>query len=94
MSASASLLHAAKRSRDGAEGSRYSGVVTALAGYVVIMRGNTFTVGDRITMGGVRGGIIALTVTQTEIMEMGQPPAVQGADPAMWCDRDNSRAAS
>jgi small-conductance mechanosensitive channel len=59
-------------------------VVTAFAGYVVIMRGNTFTVGDRITMGGVRGDVIALTFTQTKIMEMGQPPAVQGADPAMW----------
>jgi small-conductance mechanosensitive channel len=59
-------------------------VVTALAGYVVIVRGNTFTVGDRITMGGVRGDVIALTFTQTRIMEMGQPPAVQGADPAMW----------
>jgi small-conductance mechanosensitive channel len=59
-------------------------VVTALAGYVVIMRGNTFTVGDRITMGGVRGDVIALTFTQTRIMEMGQPPAVQNADPAMW----------
>jgi len=59
-------------------------VVTALAGYVVIMRGNTFTVGDRITMGGVRGDVIALTFTQTKIMEMGQPPSVQGAEPAMW----------
>jgi small-conductance mechanosensitive channel len=59
-------------------------VVTALAGYVVIMRGNTFTVGDRISMGGVRGDVIALTFTQTKIMEMGQPPAVQSADPAMW----------
>ena len=59
-------------------------VVTALAGYLVIIRGNTFTVGDRITMGGVRGDVIALTFTQTKIMEMGQPPAVQGADPAMW----------
>ncbi|MGE0448847.1 MAG: mechanosensitive ion channel family protein [Vicinamibacterales bacterium] len=59
-------------------------VVTALAGYVVIMRGNTFTIGDRITMGGVRGDVIALTFIQTKIMEMGQPPAVQGADPAMW----------
>ncbi len=59
-------------------------VVTALAGYFVIIRGNTFTVGDRITMGGVRGDVIALTFTQTKIMEMGQPPAVQGADPAMW----------
>jgi small-conductance mechanosensitive channel len=59
-------------------------VVTALAGYLVIMRGNTFTVGDRITMGGVRGDVIALTFMQTKIMEMGQPPSVQAADPAMW----------
>jgi small-conductance mechanosensitive channel len=59
-------------------------VVTALAGYLVIMRGNTFTVGDRITMGGVRGDVIALTFMQTKILEMGQPPSVQAADPAMW----------
>ena len=59
-------------------------VITALAGYVVIMRGNTFTVGDPITLGGVRGEGIALTYMQRKIMEMGQPPAVQGADPAMW----------
>lgn len=59
-------------------------VVTALAGYFVILRGKTFNVGDRIAMGGVRGDVIALGFTQTTIMEMGQPPAVQGADPAMW----------
>lgn len=28
-------------------------VVTALAGYLVILRGSTFTVGDRISMGDV-----------------------------------------
>lgn len=59
-------------------------VVTALAGYFVILRGRNFGVGDRITMGGVRGDVIALGFIQTTIMEMGQPPAVQGADPAMW----------
>ena len=59
-------------------------VVTAFAGYLVILRGKTFNVGDRIAMGGVRGDVIALGFTQTTIMEMGQPPAVQGADPAMW----------
>ena len=59
-------------------------VVTSLAGYFVILRGRTFTVGDRITMGGVRGDVIALGFIQTTIMEMGQPPAVQGADPAVW----------
>ena len=59
-------------------------VVTAIAGYFVILRGRNFTVGDRITMGGVRGDVIALGFIQTTIMEMGQPPAVQGADPAQW----------
>ncbi len=59
-------------------------VVTAIAGYFVILRGQTFNVGDRITMGGVRGDVIALGFLQTTIMEMGQPPAVQKADPAMW----------
>lgn len=59
-------------------------VVTAIAGYVVILRGNNFTVGERITMGGVRGDVIGLSFIQTTIIEMGQPPALQGADPAMW----------
>lgn len=59
-------------------------VITALAGYIVILRGKTFNVGDRIVMGGVRGDVIALDFTKTTIMEMGQPPAVQSADPAMW----------
>ncbi len=59
-------------------------VVTAIAGYFVILRGKTFNVGDRITMGGVRGDVIGLTFLQTVIMEMGQPPEVQSADPAMW----------
>ena len=59
-------------------------VVTSFAGYFVILRGNTFTVGDRISMGGVRGDVMRLGFIQTTIMEMGQPPAVQRADPAMW----------
>ena len=59
-------------------------VVTAVAGYFVVLRGNNFTVGDRIAMGGVRGDVIGLGFIQTTIMEMGQPPAVQGTPPAMW----------
>jgi small-conductance mechanosensitive channel len=59
-------------------------VVTAIAGYVVILRGKTFNVGDRIVMGGVRGDVIALGFTQTTIMEMGQPPPVQQAEPPIW----------
>ncbi len=59
-------------------------VVTAVAGYFVILRGKNFTVGDRIAMGGVRGDVIGLGFIQTTIMEMGQPPTIQGAAPAMW----------
>ena len=59
-------------------------VITATAGYVVILRGKTFNVGDRIVMGGVRGDVIALSFMQTKIMEMGQPPPVDSDEPAMW----------
>ena len=59
-------------------------VVTAFAGYLVILRGKTFTVGDRITMGGVRGDVVALTFLQTRIMEMGEPPSAQPGDNPSW----------
>lgn len=59
-------------------------VVTSFAGYFVILRGKTFNIGDRITMGGVRGDVIALNFIQTSIMEMGEPPSVQQDDPGMW----------
>jgi small-conductance mechanosensitive channel len=59
--------------------------VMSFAGYLVLLRGKTFRVGDRIVMGGVRGDVIELGFMQTRIMEMGQPPPVQpNADPAMW----------
>ena len=47
-------------------------VVTALAGYFVILRGATFTVGDRISMGGVRGDVLQLGFIQTTIPEFAQ----------------------
>ncbi|CAN5511515.1 mechanosensitive ion channel [soil metagenome] len=59
-------------------------VVTSFAGYFVILRGKTFNHGDRITMGGVRGDVIALSFLQTSIMEMGEPPSMQDADPSVW----------
>jgi small-conductance mechanosensitive channel len=59
-------------------------VITSLAGYLVILRGNTFNVGDRISMGGVRGDVIALGFIQTTLMEMGEPPSVQDANPPVW----------
>jgi small-conductance mechanosensitive channel len=59
-------------------------VVTAFSGYVIILRGNVFTVGDRITIGGVRGDVIALGFMQTTVMEMGQSPSEQSDTPSMW----------
>jgi small-conductance mechanosensitive channel len=59
-------------------------VVTAFAGYLVILRGQTFTVGDRITMGGVRGDVISLGFLQTRIMEMGEPPSTQSESDRAW----------
>jgi small-conductance mechanosensitive channel len=59
-------------------------VVTAFAGYLIILRGNLFTIGDRITIGGVRGDVVSLGFMQTTVMEMGQPPGEQGDSPSMW----------
>jgi small-conductance mechanosensitive channel len=60
--------------------------VMSLVAYFAILRGNTFRVGDRIVMGGIRGDVIALGYIRTSIMEMGQPPPVQSDDPAMWVE--------
>jgi small-conductance mechanosensitive channel len=60
-------------------------LVTSFAGYLVIMRGKTFTVGDRIKMGGVQGDVISLGFLQTRILEMGQPPEINEQEaPGMW----------
>ncbi|HXT15214.1 MAG TPA: mechanosensitive ion channel domain-containing protein [Gemmatimonadaceae bacterium] len=59
-------------------------VVTAFAGYLIILRGNIFTVGDRIMIGGVRGDVIALGFMQTTVMEMSQAAGEKEDDPSMW----------
>lgn len=58
-------------------------VITAVAGYFVILRGKTFNVGDRILMGGVRGDVVGLSFMQTRIMEMGQSPREE-TDKRSW----------
>jgi len=58
-------------------------VITAFAGYVVILRGNNFTVGDRISIGGVRGDVLMLGFMQTTLMEMGVAPG-SDAGPSVW----------
>ncbi len=59
-------------------------VITAFAAYLIILRGRAFTIGDRISMAGVRGDVIALGFMQTTIMEMGEPPPVQPDAPGAW----------
>jgi small-conductance mechanosensitive channel len=59
-------------------------VITAIAGYFVIISGSVYRIGDRIVLGSVRGDVIAVSLLHTTIMEMGQPPPVQDAEPAVW----------
>lgn len=62
-------------------------VITSVAGYLLILRGNIFGIGDRIDMGGVRGDVIGLGFLRTTIMEMGAPPGDTDsaeADAASW----------
>ena len=59
-------------------------VITSFAGYLIILRGKSFTIGDRITFGGVRGDVAALGFMQTTVMEMGEPPGEQPEPPATW----------
>ena len=60
--------------------------VMAFVGYVIILRGRTFNVGDRIAMGGVRGDVVSLGFMQTTIMEMGEPPGEQSDAPSLWVE--------
>jgi small-conductance mechanosensitive channel len=59
-------------------------VITAFAAYLVILRGRIFNVGDRITIGGVRGDVVALDFIQTTVMEMGESVDEQADAPSMW----------
>lgn len=54
-------------------------VITAVAGYLIILRKDTFNLGDRIMMSGVRGDVLALSFMQTTILEMGEPASVTSA---------------
>jgi small-conductance mechanosensitive channel len=59
-------------------------VITAMAAYLIILRGRVFTVGDRITIGGVRGDVVRLGLVQTTVLEMGEPPSAHSGDPQVW----------
>jgi small-conductance mechanosensitive channel len=56
-------------------------VITSIAGYLLILRGDLFQIGDRVVMGGVRGDVIGLGFLRTTILEMGAPP---GVDDTSW----------
>ena len=58
--------------------------VTSFAGYFLILRGDIFSIGDRIVMGGVRGDVIALGFLRTTILEMGQPSGDDDDKVPMW----------
>jgi small-conductance mechanosensitive channel len=58
--------------------------VTSVAGYFLILRGDIFSVGDRIVMGGVRGDVIGLGFLRTTILEMGQPQGDDDSAVPVW----------
>jgi small-conductance mechanosensitive channel len=58
--------------------------VTSVAGYFLILRGDVFSIGDRIVMGGVRGDVIGLGFLRTTILEMGQPSGDDDDTVPMW----------
>jgi small-conductance mechanosensitive channel len=53
-------------------------VIGALAGWVNIVSGRVFGVGDRIKMGGAHGDVIDITPLRTKILEIGTPGTVDG----------------
>jgi len=59
-------------------------VITSFAAYLIVLRGRIYTVGDRITMGGVRGDVVRVGFMQTAVMEMGAPPPSQNGNPDTW----------
>ncbi len=61
-------------------------VITSFAAYLIILRGKIFNVGDRITIGGVRGDVIALDFMQTTVLEIGQTPGEQHDAPSIWIE--------
>jgi small-conductance mechanosensitive channel len=58
-------------------------VIGALAGWVNIVSGRIFGVGDRIKMGGAHGDVIDLTPLRTKILEIGVPESA-AKDAETW----------
>jgi small-conductance mechanosensitive channel len=58
-------------------------VIGALFGWVNILAGRIYTVGDRVEVAGVRGDVIEITPLRTKLFEIGSEPAPNGAS-ASW----------
>jgi len=59
-------------------------VIMSFAAYLIVLRGRIYTVGDRITMGGVRGDVVRVGFMQTSVMEMGAPPPSKNENQDTW----------
>ncbi|MDQ7826024.1 MAG: mechanosensitive ion channel [Candidatus Eremiobacteraeota bacterium] len=46
-------------------------VIASIAGWVAIMMGNFYRVGDRVLLGGIKGDVIDIGVLRTTLMELG-----------------------
>jgi small-conductance mechanosensitive channel len=57
-------------------------VIGAVFGWVNILAGRIYTVGDRVEVGGVRGDVMDITPLRTKIMEMGSPEGATDERPA------------
>ena len=51
-------------------------VIGALFGWINILAGRIYTVGDRIEVGGVRGDVMDITPLRTKVLEIGSDPSV------------------
>jgi small-conductance mechanosensitive channel len=85
------IWHPSAKSAGGAIGLVTAGVavalqrvITSFAAYLIILRGKVFNVGDRITIGGVRGDVIALDFMQTTVLEIGETAGEQQDAPSVW----------
>ena len=46
-------------------------VIGSVAGWITIVSGKPFTIGDRIETGGIRGDVVDISVLRTTLMEIG-----------------------
>ena len=53
-------------------------VIGALFGWLNILAGRIYTVGDRVEVGGVRGDVMDISPMRTKILEIGSDPATGG----------------